>query len=193
MLSSIYHIWYLLKVCLFNISGDPCEFNNLLFKFPDVIRVGIDSKVLRHIFIHLFWWFGQLYIYILIDLRPLTRRCRCTNPRWSHPEISPSTQGQTRGNFYIFGCWSISITTDLAFLVPQNSGMLSHRYVFSKLHDSNYYSNPLKGQVTFLKLCLFVVWLALIIPRFTPFWLTTVFRPKNASIYLCQRRLFLPA
>ena len=51
----------------------------------------------------------------------------------------------------------------------------------------------LKGQVTFLKLCLLVVCLALIIPRFTLFWLTTVFRPKNAFICLCQRSLFLLA
>ena len=51
----------------------------------------------------------------------------------------------------------------------------------------------LKGQVTFLKLCLLLVCLALIIPRFTLFWLSTVFRPKNAFICLCQRSLFLPA
>ena len=49
-------------------------------------------------------------------------------------------------------------------------------------------SRPLKGQVTFLKLCLLVVCLVLIIPRFTLF-----FRPKNAFICLCQRSLFLPA
>ena len=50
----------------------------------------------------------------------------------------------------------------------------------------------LKGQVTFLKLCLLVVCLALIIPRFKLFWLTTVFRSKNAFICLCQHILFLP-
>ena len=50
-----------------------------------------------------------------------------------------------------------------------------------------------KGQVPFLKLCLLVVCLALIIPRITLFFLlTTVFRPKNAFICLCQRSLFLP-
>ena len=27
------------QVCLFNILNDPCEFNNLLFKFPDVTRI----------------------------------------------------------------------------------------------------------------------------------------------------------
>ena len=54
-------------------------------------------------------------------------------------------------------------------------------------------TNTLKGQVTFLKLCLLVVCLALITPRFTLFWLTTVFRPKNAFICLCQRSLFMPA
>ena len=47
----------------------------------------------------------------------------------------------------------------------------------------------LKGQVTFLKLCLSVVCQALIIPRFTLFWWTTVFRPKNTFICLCQRSL----
>jgi len=26
------------EVCLFNITGDPCEFNNLLFKFPEVVK-----------------------------------------------------------------------------------------------------------------------------------------------------------
>ena len=45
----------------------------------------------------------------------------------------------------------------------------------------------LKGQVTFLKLYLLVVCLALIIPRFTLFWWTTVFRPKYAFVCLCQR------
>ena len=53
-----------------------------------------------------------------------------------------------------------------------------------------YTSLSLKGQVTFLKLCLLVVCLALIIPRFTLFGLTTVFRPKNAYICLYQRSLF---
>ena len=48
----------------------------------------------------------------------------------------------------------------------------------------------LKGQVTFLKLCLLLVCLALNIPRFVPFLLTTVFRLKNAFICLCQHRLF---
>ena len=52
---------------------------------------------------------------------------------------------------------------------------------------------PLKGQVTFLKLCLLVVCLALIFPRFTLFWLKTVFRPKNVFECLCQRSLFLQA
>ena len=30
-----------LKVCLFKIDEDPCELNNLVFKFPDVVRVGL--------------------------------------------------------------------------------------------------------------------------------------------------------
>ena len=44
----------------------------------------------------------------------------------------------------------------------------------------------LKGQVTFLKLCLLVVCLALIIPRLTLF-------DKTPFSGLCQRSLFLPA
>ena len=28
-----------LKVCLFKIDEDPCELNNLVFKFPDIVRV----------------------------------------------------------------------------------------------------------------------------------------------------------
>ena len=49
-----------------------------------------------------------------------------------------------------------------------------------------------KGQVTFLKLCLLVMCMALIIPRF--FLLKSVFRPKNAFIacvsvvFLCWHR-----
>jgi hypothetical protein len=34
-------------VCLFNITADPCEYNNLVFKFPDVVRVGHRTKRLR--------------------------------------------------------------------------------------------------------------------------------------------------
>ncbi len=35
------------QVCLFNITADPCEYNNLVFKFPDVVRVGHRGKRLR--------------------------------------------------------------------------------------------------------------------------------------------------
>ena len=27
------------QVCLFNIAQDPCEMNNLVFKYPDIVRV----------------------------------------------------------------------------------------------------------------------------------------------------------
>ena len=27
------------QVCLFNITGDPCELDNLAFKYPSVIKV----------------------------------------------------------------------------------------------------------------------------------------------------------
>ena len=40
----------------------------------------------------------------------------------------------------------------------------------------------LRGQVTFLKVCLLEVWMTLIIPRSTLFWITTVFRPKNERL-----------
>ena len=46
----------------------------------------------------------------------------------------------------------------------------------------------LKGQVTFLKLCLKVVLMATIIPRFTLILLATVLRSKNAFISLCSRQ-----
>ena len=51
----------------------------------------------------------------------------------------------------------------------------------------------LKRQVTFLKLSLQVVCMALVIPRFTLFRLTTVFRSNNAFIFMCLRQHFLLA
>ena len=51
----------------------------------------------------------------------------------------------------------------------------------------------LKGQVTFLKHCLKVVCMTVIIPRFIIFWLTTVLKPKNAFVSLCSRRHLLLA
>jgi hypothetical protein len=36
-----------LQVCLFNITADPCEYNNLVFKFPDVVKVLHCNGVIR--------------------------------------------------------------------------------------------------------------------------------------------------
>ncbi len=36
-----------LQVCLFNITADPCEYNNLVFKFPDVVKVYCNGVIRR--------------------------------------------------------------------------------------------------------------------------------------------------
>ena len=86
---------------------------------------------------------------------------------------------------------------------------------FGKKASTGFFYRPnirlLWAPITFRRIWLFLFWillvegtghfwnslllvcLALIIPRFTLFWLTTVFRPKNAFICLCQRSLIMPA
>ena len=34
------------QVCLFNIAQDPCEMNNLVFKYPDIVRVSFHFHFL---------------------------------------------------------------------------------------------------------------------------------------------------
>ena len=66
------------------------------------------------------------------------------------------------------------------------------RYEFRFQFSTNKLAQPyliiLKGQVTFLKLCLFEVCLALIIPII--FLSTTVFRPKKMHLYACASVVF---
>ena len=94
------------------------------------------------------------------------------------------TDGQAKAKFWL--------PTQSAATIPSQSNghevgirrglVLGSLFPIQIKMDQRVVTKSLKGQVTFLKLCLLVVCLALSIPRFTLFFflLKSVFRPKNA-------------